>query len=93
MEIERAIRLLVEQYNRALKSDEIDADPVSFAAFMVMREADSESHPETYRSDSKLLTREEIFKRDENGRYVLDVQQRINALEKLKESERRMDER
>lgn len=38
MEIERAIRLLIEWYNKALEMDDID-NPVSFAAFMVSREA------------------------------------------------------
>ena len=45
MEIERAIRLLVEWYNKALKMDEID-NPVSFAAFMVSQAAEHEADSE-----------------------------------------------
>ena len=50
MEIERAIRLLIEWYNKALEMDEID-NPVSFAAFMVSYEAGREADSEP--TDSK----------------------------------------
>jgi len=43
MEIERAIRILIDSYYRALHMEEGQVDdPVSFAGFMVMNEARKE---------------------------------------------------
>ena len=62
MTIEKAIRILIEEYNRALdKPKELIDDPVSFAAWKTWRKAEESRFKEMEKKNGK-----------ENSRYKKD---------------------